>query len=125
MTATDLIFFVKQKTAYEIDLRYVQNALQRNNGEFCYWIAPETLRHLPGSNLKLSKDLTRQFWVTVHVPADAKPGTYSGEVSLNAGALSEKLPLSVEVLDLDLDEPEFIYGFFGLWVPEEYPAEQQ
>jgi hypothetical protein len=52
------------------------------------------------------------FWVTVHVPADAAPGPYSGEIVITS---QEKwvaaTALTVEVLPFRLDEPPFALGF--------------
>ncbi|MBU0607464.1 MAG: carbohydrate-binding family 9-like protein [Armatimonadetes bacterium] len=45
----------------------------------------------------------KQFWLTVHVPADARSGTYRGQVELlSEGKTVETLPLKVEVLPFDL-----------------------
>jgi len=111
--------------ATNVDLRYVQYATQRGFGNIAYTIAPELLCKVDGAQLKLSADFTRQFWITVEVPADAKPGAYVGEVTLTAGALNLKLPLTVDVLDFDLDEPDFDMGYFGLAVPSGLTAERE
>ena len=45
-------------------------------------------------------------WVTVKVPADAKPGTYSGEVQLSAeGWKGAAVPVSVKVIDCKIADP--------------------
>ncbi|MCW8133520.1 MAG: hypothetical protein KIS92_24460 [Planctomycetota bacterium] len=111
--------------AAAVDLRYVMNLTQRGFNDIAYTIAPESLRPVAGASLALGKDLTRQFWITVAVPADAKPGSYSGEVKLAAGDLKASVPLTVEVLDVALDEPDFDMGFFGFHVPGELPAERR
>ncbi|MBA3708212.1 MAG: hypothetical protein H0W83_05265 [Planctomycetes bacterium] len=107
--------------AANVELRYVQNGLHRSFNDISYTIVPVSARRVAGSGMTLGKDLTRQFYTTVTVPADAKPGTYAGEISINAGALKQTLPLSVEVLDLTLDEPQFPVGYFGIWAPDELP----
>jgi hypothetical protein len=124
-TATDLKGPGGSIPASALDLRYVLHLTQRGFNDIAYTIMPMSMRHVEGSGLKLSKDLTRQFWITATVPADAKPGVYSGEVALSAGELNVKLPLSIEVLDLTLDEPDFAFGFFGAWVPGEFNAARQ
>ena len=55
----------------------------------------------------------RQFWLTVHVPADAKSGTYRGDVTItaaNAGATT--LTLEVTVPSFDLLPPPFEYSAY-------------
>ena len=103
----------------QVDLRYVQHATRRGFNNVAYTIAPESLRHVAGSKLALRTDQTRQFWITVQVPAETAPGVYTGEVALKAGTVEEKLPLSVEVLPFKLDEPAFAMGFYGFNVPRE------
>jgi hypothetical protein len=52
------------------------------------------------------------FWATVHVPADAKPGQYSGEVVVTgSGKPIARLALALEVLPFRLEEPPFALGF--------------
>jgi hypothetical protein len=107
--------------AASVDLRYVRNGLHRGFNDISYTISPTSARRVAGSGMALGKHLTRQFVTIVTVPADAKPGTYAGEVTISAGALKQTLPLSVEVLDLTLDEPQFSMGYFGIWAPDELP----
>jgi hypothetical protein len=111
--ATDLTGPVGKLPAAAVELRYVNHLLKRSFNEVSYNIVPMTLRKLDGSGLKLPKDLTRQFWVTVAIPSDAKAGLYSGEVKLTAGKLSLSVPLSVQVIDVPLVDPEFTFGFLG------------
>jgi hypothetical protein len=109
-----------------VDLRYVLHLTKRAPNQTAYSIRPDSLRRVDGSKLQLAKDLTRQFWITVEIPADAKAGIYSGEVSLAAGALKITLPISIEVLNVALDEPDFAFGLFGVHVPPEFtPAKQK
>ncbi|MFO8014980.1 MAG: hypothetical protein R6X20_16960 [Phycisphaerae bacterium] len=56
-----------------------------------------------------SKEL---FWVTVHVPEDAKAGTYRGAVTVTSGGQAvAALDLVCEVLPLALPEPPWTLGF--------------
>ena len=107
--------------ASNIDLRYVMHGSQRGFNDIAYTIEPVSLRRVDGSGLKLTKDFTRQFWVTVSVPSDAPPGTYVGEATLTAGALKQKVMFTVTVLDFTLDEPDYVMGFYGTHVPAELP----
>ncbi|MBA2482791.1 MAG: hypothetical protein H0V44_19170, partial [Planctomycetes bacterium] len=104
--------------AANVDLRYVHNELNRSFNDLAYTIAPKGLRRA-SSGATLPKDFTRQFWVTVSVPADAKPGKYAAEVTVAAGALKQSVPLAVEVLDVVLDEADFPRGYFGVHAPSE------
>jgi hypothetical protein len=55
----------------------------------------------------------RQFWLTVHVPRDAKSGTYRGEVMITAaGAAPTTLTLEVAVPSFDLLPPKFQYSVY-------------
>ena len=55
----------------------------------------------------------RQFWLTVHVPADAASGTYKGTVSITAAnAPATKLSLEVTVPTFDLLPPPFEYSVY-------------
>ena len=53
----------------------------------------------------------RQFWLTVHVPQDAKSGTYRGQVKITAAnAAATTLTLQVTVPSFDLLPPTFEYS---------------
>ncbi|HYF50644.1 MAG TPA: hypothetical protein VEJ63_14625 [Planctomycetota bacterium] len=103
--------------AADVDLRYVYHGTSRGFSSITYNIVPHGIKKVAGANLILKPNLTRQFWITVAVPPNAKPGVYKGEVTLTAGELKVSLPLAVEVCDIKLDEPDFNFGFYGLWVP--------
>jgi hypothetical protein len=58
-------------------------------------------------------DYSEQFWVTIHVPNDAVPGMYRGAIDLLVGdAAVHALDLEVEVLPINLLEPDIAYGMF-------------
>ncbi|HYE08281.1 MAG TPA: hypothetical protein VEL07_22395 [Planctomycetota bacterium] len=105
--------------ASAVEVRYAHHQLRRGFNDVAYSIVPIGLRTIAGAKLELTRDLTRQFWVAVDIPANAKPGVYSGEVAVTAGGLKTKVPLTIEVLDLRLAELDFPIGFFGLWAPDE------
>lgn len=53
-----------------------------------------------------------RFWATVHVPEDAKPGLYKGQVTITgAGKPLGALNLEVEVLPFTLEDPPFALGY--------------
>ena len=54
-----------------------------------------------------------QFWLTVHVPVDAKSGTYRGEVTITAANAAPKtLGMEVTVPSFDLLTPPFEYSVY-------------
>ncbi|MCZ7644886.1 MAG: hypothetical protein M5U26_06325 [Planctomycetota bacterium] len=107
--------------AAEVDLRCVRHGTSRSFNSIAYTIEPHLLVPVAGSGVQLTQDLTRQFWVTVRVPEDAKPGRYQGSLALNAGALKLDLPFAVDVVNLKLDEPDYAMGFYGFHVPGSLP----
>ena len=62
--------------------------------------------------INLKKDFRQQFWVTVKVPMDAKPGIYKGTI----GAI----PFSVEVYPFSLPQPKTHYdtskSYYSFWI---------
>jgi len=93
----------------------VQNRLRRHKGG--YTIEPDILR--PLGDLKLAADRTRQFWLEINVPADAKPGKRAGELRIEFRGRKRTLPVIVEVLPIRLSEPKMAFGLFGL-LPDSY-----
>ncbi len=54
-----------------------------------------------------------QFWLTVHIPDDVVPGTYTGTLRINpANAPTQKLKLKVWVPDIRLLPPREEYGLY-------------
>jgi len=50
--------------------------------------------------------VTRQFWITIHVPVDAAGGRYGGTITVTAEqGGSAKVPLVLDVIPLQLDGP--------------------
>jgi len=78
-----------------------------------YTITPRLI--LPRSSASVPEGITRTFWLTVKVPADARPGDYRGEVRLSAergGKLSLPLHFTVRKGTLDpVDIPAGPYGY--------------
>ena len=60
--------------------------------------------------LDLKAGFGQQFWFTFHVPRDAKPGLYRGEVDFASGGKSvAKVPVKLRVLPFELPEPRTSY----------------
>ena len=59
---------------------------------------------------------TRSVWVSCQVPADAAPGTYSGQLTIKAGKRTvAKLPLNIKVIDRTLPAPKDWAFHLDLW----------
>lgn len=54
----------------------------------------------------------KQFWFTVHIPGDAKPGVYQGTIKFKAGEGSQELPLKVTVHPFELVPSRLIYSIY-------------
>ncbi len=56
----------------------------------------------------ISSGRNKQFWLTVHVPADAEPGAYTGTITLKTpGAVIAELTLKLDVLPFELLPPYY------------------
>ena len=67
--------------------------------------------------VKIDRFQSRQFWLTVKVPADQAPGLYEGTVRLTSnGAEVATVPLQVQVLPLTMERGKFTYTmyFYGV-----------
>jgi len=52
------------------------------------------------------------FWATIHVPPDAAPGTYRGELVVTSkGQRRATIEMTLEVLPFRLEEPPYALGF--------------
>ena len=77
-----------------------------------YEIAPRLV--MPRSSVELPRGIARQFWMTVNVPAAAKPGVYTGAaVFTPEKGEAAKLPLRFTVRRGKLAETDIPAGPFG------------
>jgi hypothetical protein len=65
-----------------------------------------------GAAQAVQGDANQPFWITVHVPADAPAGDYTGELTVTVGGASEVVPVRLHVYDFAL--PAEI-SFDGNW----------
>lgn len=114
---------VKASAAPNIDVRYIHYLTSRTFNSLAYRIEPHGLRPLAGSGLKLDKDLTRFFCVTVQVPKDAPKGKTEFTLTLDAGGTKIENAFAYNVLDTTLDEPDYSMGFYGAGVPHHLQGE--
>ena len=66
---------------------------------------------------------SREFWVTIHVPQDARPGTYQGQLTFSSTAGRATLPLQVTVLPFTLQPSRLTYSidYRGVLSPDGEP----
>jgi len=62
--------------------------------------------------VRIAARTLRQFWLTVHVPEDARPGGYSGEVLLFSSRGVKTLPIYVTVRSFALLPPSLTYSIY-------------
>ncbi|MCX8036374.1 MAG: DUF4091 domain-containing protein [Candidatus Sumerlaeia bacterium] len=57
---------------------------------------------------------THAFWVDIHIPADAQPGRYTGEVAVDVeGRPALSVPVEIEVWEFALPAKPAMYSEFG------------
>lgn len=112
--------------ASALDLRFVHVWRQRRPDSPGDYMVPELLLKRDPGELKgvISQPLTpqvtthipagtaRQFWVTVHVPKNARPGLYQGQLALTAGGATVPVPFRVRVLPLKLPPNPFVHSLY-------------
>ncbi len=64
--------------------------------------------------LDLAANLNQPLWVRINVPADAKPGDYTGSVQLQATGWQAKVPIALTVYDFDVPTRATLTTAFGL-----------
>ncbi|MBO7471562.1 MAG: DUF4091 domain-containing protein [Bacteroidaceae bacterium] len=69
----------------------------------------------PVETMKVEANTTRPIWFDIHVPAEAKPGTYQGTVTVNCDGKKLSLPLQLQVADRVLPEPSEWSFHLDLW----------
>jgi hypothetical protein len=96
-----------------IDVGYVSYRIARVNMEgSVYSITPRLI--MPTNVVRMPKDITRRFWLTVKTPADAKPGLYRGKVTVRPeqGPAAE-IPIEFRVRRGTLDPLDIPAGPWG------------
>jgi hypothetical protein len=63
--------------------------------------------------IDIPKDTTRQFWITVKVPNETKPGLYKSLLRIRPkDDIEDYLELQVDVLPIILEDPDKIYSIY-------------
>jgi len=96
-----------------IEVGYVSYRLTRvTNDGGVYTISPRLI--VPKNDVALPKGVARRFWLTVHVPAGAAPGVYTGQVSFTAQqGTAQTVPLRFTVRKGALDAMDIPVGPWG------------
>jgi glycosyl hydrolase family 123 len=104
-----------------VQVRYAQRNGPRLGGRSYRPTGPATYDGLapePPAAIAVAKGSGRAgqpVWITVNVPKDAKPGDYSGAVTVSATGVKEvKVPVTLTVAAWTLPEPRDFESWFGL-----------
>lgn len=63
--------------------------------------------------LNLSANCNKQFWITLHVPNNTKPGNYTGIIYItNNNQILKKINLELQVLSIILPSPDLEYCIY-------------
>ncbi|MCE5218094.1 DUF4091 domain-containing protein [bacterium] len=95
------------------DVRTVKCWPQRKGSSWSteYQVMPELLE--PAAPFDLGKDVTKEFWLTIKVPEDARPGEYRGPVTVQTAEGKQwQTTLSLQVMPFKLDDPERVVGMY-------------
>lgn len=116
---------LKDDDLIRVDYEKKQNHLrsQDSSGQECYLLisGPDSsgLEDLSVRDAKelqpvdISAGTLKQFWLTVHVPEDAEPGEYAGQVRLIAeGGMEKEIAVRLRVLPFKLEEPILRYSIY-------------
>ncbi|KKM62286.1 hypothetical protein LCGC14_1523200, partial [marine sediment metagenome] len=69
----------------------------------------------PGVIGDIKKDTIQPYWISVQIPKDAAAGQYTGTVTVRARGVAPKvLPLTIEVMDWTLPDPNQFQTVVGL-----------
>jgi len=90
--------------ASAVMLRKIRYFAKRAGGGNAGVIVPHILQ--PLETVKLEPGLTRGIWITLTVPADAAPGAYAGELSVDAAGRKHPVPVKLSVLPFALDKAD-------------------
>ncbi|MBC7287984.1 MAG: hypothetical protein H5T86_08055, partial [Armatimonadetes bacterium] len=101
-----------------VDIRLARFWAQRTNwrSQDC-WVIPELLEKRRSWALRALQPAL--LWLTFRVPADARPGKYTGVLTVNGGGAAATKPVELTVYPFELAEPrDFHWGLYtdsGRW----------
>jgi hypothetical protein len=101
--------------ASEIEIRQVEYVFVSRPtdgvGAVGEWPDPLPLHDEP---VALTAGQNRPFWITVHAPAGTSGGEYRGQVAVDSGSFSHRIPLKVRVWDFELPNETHVRSGLGL-----------
>ncbi|HYF50490.1 MAG TPA: glycoside hydrolase domain-containing protein [Planctomycetota bacterium] len=103
-----------------IKLRVGRYRFTRHAGEQSglYEVGERQIREFNTSDkdtLRCDDGMARSLWLTIKTPENAKPGTYTGQITVAAEKGGKRtIPLTYTVLPFTLPEPEHLFGVYGL-----------
>ena len=99
-------------SAFDIrKVRYMKARPNYSDESRLYRIVPDVLEPWQGGPLPADENAT--FWLTVHVPDDAKPGVYRGTIAFAGDGKVAELPVQLRILGVTLKEdPDHTYGIY-------------
>ena len=93
-------------------VEYVRIATPTDRADTCGdW--PDPLPPVSGPE-DLAAGQNQPFWITVHVPAGARSGAYSGDILLTAPGWRRVVPVNLRVYDFTLPRENHLQTAFGL-----------
>ena len=107
--AGDLVSDSGRIAATNVALRYVDFILKP------LFSSPDLLPLLNRKRLRAAKDENLMVWATVYVPTGTPKGTYRGDITLkDAGGLSQRLPIQLEVYGFSLPVQNHLKSLFTI-----------
>ena len=116
---SDLVSAGGKISKSNIDVRVVRYMSQTVGLPYMknYLVMPKLLEKVEAFNIK--SGVTRQFWLTIKIPEDAKEGKYTGEVAITYEGGKGVVKLEVEVLPFSVaDNPKLTYAMCGEEIDE-------
>ncbi len=98
--------------------RYIDNVVTYNSKVY-FGFYPDAL--VPMENYKFRRHnyivggKNQGIWVNVDIPADAQPGVYTGEATLDLDGVTYAVPLELTVYNVTMPEQVHAVTAFGIW----------
>lgn len=64
---------------------------------------------------RISKNCNQTIWINVHIPKDAKAGTYTGNAKIIFSGAEYKVPMKVKIYNVTLSDKLNSRSMFGCW----------
>jgi hypothetical protein len=91
-------------------VRYIEKNISGNQPGYKYIVIPHLL--VPTDKIDIEKGITRAIFITVKIPEEAKEGNYKGNIEIKSEKNITKIPLTVKVLPIKLQENDIAYGIY-------------